>query len=61
MAPLLAVLGSRDRLVSPARTKALLEGVPFANVAELDAPHLVVQTKPAEVWDAISDEFESAA
>ncbi|HQQ76596.1 MAG TPA: alpha/beta hydrolase [Thermoanaerobaculia bacterium] len=59
--PVLAILGSRDRLVSPERTKALLEGVPFASVAELDAPHLVVQTKPAEVWDAISDEFESAA
>lgn len=60
-APLLAVLGTRDRLVSPARTRALLKGVPFATVVELDAPHLVVQTKPAEVWDAISDEFESAA
>ena len=35
--------------------------VPFAAVVELDAPHLVVQTKPAEVWDAITAEFESAA
>jgi pimeloyl-ACP methyl ester carboxylesterase len=61
VAPLLAVLGSRDRLVSPDRTRALLRGVPFASVVELDAPHLVVQTKPAEVWDAITDEFESAA
>jgi pimeloyl-ACP methyl ester carboxylesterase len=61
VAPLLAVLGTRDRLVSPDRTRALLHGVPFATVVELDAPHLVVQTKPAEVWEAISDEFESAA
>ncbi len=59
--PLLAILGTRDRLVSPDWTRALLEGVEFASVVELDAPHLVVQTKPKEVWDAISDEFESAA
>jgi pimeloyl-[acyl-carrier protein] methyl ester esterase len=59
--PLLAILGTRDRLVSPDGTRALLAGVPFATVVEIDAPHLVVQTKPAEVWDAISDEFESAA
>lgn len=59
--PLLAILGSRDRLVSPDWTRALLADVPFATVVELDAPHLVVQTKPAEVWDAITDEFESAA
>lgn len=60
-APLLAVLGTRDRLVAPARTRALLRGVPYSAVVDLDAPHLVAQTKPAEVWDAISDEFESAA
>jgi len=60
-APLLAILGTRDRLVSPDWTRALLADVPFATVVELDAPHLVVQTKPQEVWDAISDEFESAA
>lgn len=59
--PLLAILGTRDRLVPPEGTRALLKGVPFASVVELDAPHLVVQTKPREVWDAISDEFESAA
>jgi pimeloyl-ACP methyl ester carboxylesterase len=59
--PLLAVLGARDRLVSPDWTRALLADVPSATVVELDAPHLVVQTKPAEVWKAISDEFESAA
>jgi len=58
---LLAILGTRDRLVSPDWTRALLADVPRATVVELDAPHLVVQTKPAEVWDAITGEFESAA
>ncbi len=60
-APLLGILGTRDRLVSAARSRALFRGVPFSTVVELDAPHLVAQTKPAEVWDAISEEFESAA
>ena len=60
-APLLAVLGSKDRLVSRARTRALLRGVPFSTAVDLSGPHLIVQAKPAEVWDAISDEFESAA
>jgi pimeloyl-ACP methyl ester carboxylesterase len=61
VAPILAVLGSRDRLVSPGRARSLLQRVPFSTVVELDAPHLVVQTKPAEVWAAITGEFESAA
>jgi pimeloyl-ACP methyl ester carboxylesterase len=60
-APLLVILGSRDRLVSPGRTMALLASVPFHRIADLDAPHLVVQTRPAEVWKAISEEFETAA
>ena len=59
--PLLVVLGTRDRLVSHDWIRALLRDVPFATLVELDAPHLVVQSKPREVWDAISDEFESAA
>lgn len=59
--PLLVVLGTRDRLVSPEWMRALLKDVPRATVVELDAPHLVVQSRPREVWDAISDEFESAA
>lgn len=59
--PLLVVLGTRDRLVSPEWIRALVRDAPFATLVELDAPHLVVQSKPREVWDAISDEFETAA
>lgn len=60
-APLLAILGTRDRLGSPARTRALLREIPFHAAAEIDGPHLIAQTRPAEVWQAISDEFETAA
>ncbi len=60
-APLLVILGRKDRLVSPAHTRALLKSVPFQAVAEIDGPHLIAQTRPAEVWKAITDEFETAA
>lgn len=60
-APLLTILGSRDRLVSLSRARDVCSKVPFSTLVELDAPHLVIQTKPADVWRAISEEFESAA
>ena len=59
--PLLGIVGTGDRLVSPSRSCALLSDVPQGTVAEIDGPHLIVQTRPAEVWAAISEEFESAA
>lgn len=59
--PLLVILGTKDRLVSPARTRALLRSLPSHTLADLDGPHLIAQTRPAEVWKAISDEFETAA
>jgi pimeloyl-ACP methyl ester carboxylesterase len=61
VAPLLTILGTRDRLVSLARARDVCSKVPCSTLVELDAPHLVIQTKPAEVWGAISEEFESAA
>lgn len=61
VAPLLTILGNRDRLVSLARARDVCSKIPFSTLVELDAPHLVIQTKPAEVWRAISEEFESAA
>lgn len=61
VAPLLTILGTQDRLVSPARARAVCSGISFCTLVELDAPHLVIQTKPVEVWRAISEEFESAA
>jgi pimeloyl-[acyl-carrier protein] methyl ester esterase len=59
--PLLSILGTSDRLVSPSRSHALLSRVPQSTVVELEGPHLIVQTRPAEVWTVISEEFESAA
>src|SRR5512140_727046 len=50
VAPLLTILGERDQLASPARARDVFSKVPFGTLVELDAPHLVIQTKPAEVW-----------
>lgn len=59
--PLLGILGINDRLVSPSRSHAFLSRIPQSTVVEIDGPHLIVQARPADVWAAISEEFESAA
>ncbi len=59
--PLLGILGTSDRLVSPSRSHAFLSRVPQSTVVEIEGPHLIVQARPADVWAAISEEFESAA
>ena len=60
-APLLAILGTGDRLIPPFLSRPVLSAVPYSTLVELKAPHLVVQAKPAEVWAAITAEFETAA
>lgn len=57
----LVLVGSSDRLLNPSRSRESFSTVPHTIVVELDAPHLVIQTHPAEVWKAISDQFETAA
>lgn len=59
--PLLTILGTSDNLVSLSRSRAFFSRVPESTIAEIDGPHLIVQTRPAEVWEAISEEFETAA
>jgi len=59
--PLLTILGTSDNLVSLARSRAFFSRIPQSTVAEIEGPHLIVQTRPVEVWAAISEEFETAA
>ena len=59
--PLLTILGTGDNVVSVARSRAFFSRVPEGTIAEIEGPHLIVQTRPAEVWAAISEEFETAA
>lgn len=60
-APLLAITGTSDRLLAPSAISEVLDQVEFGVLAEIDAPHLVAQVAPAQVWAAISAEFQRAA
>jgi pimeloyl-[acyl-carrier protein] methyl ester esterase len=60
-APVLGIVGTKDRLVSPKRIQRILSGVPFARQALLPLPHLAAQVAPVEVWAAITGEFQRAA
>ena len=60
-APVLGIVGSDARLISPSIIEDVLTRVPFAVQVTLAAPHLAAQVAPAAVWAAISEEFESAA
>jgi pimeloyl-ACP methyl ester carboxylesterase len=60
-APLLGIVGSKDRLVTPVTVSEVLSRVPHAVQATITAPHLAAQTAPDAVWQAISAEFQSAA
>jgi pimeloyl-[acyl-carrier protein] methyl ester esterase len=54
-APMLYIAGKRDRLVCP-RAEAILRAVrPDLTTSLLDAPHLVLQTRPAEAGRCIEE------
>jgi pimeloyl-ACP methyl ester carboxylesterase len=59
--PLLTILGTSDNLVPLSRSRAFFSRVQDGSIVEIEGPHLIVQTRPAEVWAAISEEFETAA
>jgi len=59
--PLLSILGTRDLLVRASSSRDSIGRIPYSTVVELDAPHLVIQSHPADVWAAITGEFSSAA
>jgi pimeloyl-ACP methyl ester carboxylesterase len=59
--PVLGVIGSEDRLISPGIFREVLSRVPFAVQATIRAPHLAAQIAPAAVWQVISGELERAA
>ncbi len=51
--PVLYLLGTRDRLVGRRGLRCLRESLPNMQVMELDAPHLLLQRRPAEAAGAI--------
>jgi len=52
--PITYVQATYDRLVPPSAARQLTRTRQSARVVPVHAPHLVVQTAPMEVWDAIT-------
>ena len=53
--PCLALLGERDRLICKTAQRALVEAIGDRNIKRINGPHLLMQTRPEEVWKAIED------
>jgi pimeloyl-ACP methyl ester carboxylesterase len=53
--PILCIAATRDRLVGRRSMRRLVRIRPDVPVKWLDGPHLLVQTRPAEVWEHISE------
>ena len=46
--PTLVMRATRDRVISRAATRWILKTLPAARLVEIDGPHLLLQTRPAE-------------
>ncbi len=55
---MLTLLGTSDRLISPAKSRKILAPIPNNTLVEIEAPHLLLQTRPAEAWQAILRELK---
>ncbi len=53
--PLLVLHGARDRLIAPRLLRHMTDARPDATVQMLDAPHLILQTRPQEAAAALCD------
>jgi pimeloyl-ACP methyl ester carboxylesterase len=51
--PLLVLRARHDRVISRAASRWILKIRPSAQMAEIDGPHLLLQTRPAECADAV--------
>lgn len=51
--PMLVMIARRDRIVPRAATSLLLYSSPQALVTEIDGPHLLLQSRPAECADRV--------
>ena len=57
--PLLCLRAKRDRLVRAASTARIAELKSSAQFAEVDSPHLLLQTKPREAWEWVKPFLEA--
>jgi pimeloyl-[acyl-carrier protein] methyl ester esterase len=52
--PILYLRGTADRLVTESGYRAIAEIVPSAKRCDIPGPHMLIQTRPVEVWQAIT-------
>ena len=57
--PILYLRGTADRLVAESAYRAIAEIVPSAKRCDIPGPHMLIQARPVEVWQAIA-EFATA-
>lgn len=53
--PLLYLQGSEDRVIPPRAARTILENVAGSRLAEFEAPHLLLQTRPKEAAAVIGE------
>ena len=53
--PILYLRGTADRLITESAYRAIAEIVPSAKRRDIPGPHMLIQTRPAEVWQAITE------
>lgn len=51
--PILVLRAARDRVISERATRVILENSPQARMVEVDAPHLLLQTRSAECAEIV--------
>ncbi len=58
--PVLVIRAQRDRIISKAATRTLLDVVPGARMIEIDGPHLLLQACPVDSAAAVLDFLRSS-
>jgi pimeloyl-ACP methyl ester carboxylesterase len=54
-APILYLRGTADHLVTESAYRAIAEIVPSAKRCDIPGPHMLIQARPVEVWQAITE------
>lgn len=57
----LVLRAARDRVISRAATRLMHEGLPNTDSVDIDGPHLLLQTRPAECAAAVGEFLQSLA
>jgi pimeloyl-ACP methyl ester carboxylesterase len=58
--PALVLIARHDRVISRAATRRMVDGLPRARLAEIDGPHLLLQSRPAECAAAVLEFMREA-